>query len=221
MIEIATSVLNVKEEATKCFYDLEVAGTDYFHIDVMDGRFVNNNTEEIMLDYATTLSHITSIGLDVHLMCQDIEKYVDEYIMLEPDSITFHIEVIKNHAQAMEIINDIKSNNVKVGIALNPKTDIKDVLEYLPYIHKVLVMTVEPGLGGQKLIEDTIEKIKNLKKYIEERTLDTIIEADGGINNSNIEVLVKAGLDIAVSGAYIVNAENKKDAILKLKKLEQ
>ena len=97
MIEISASVLNVdKEKATRTFYDLETAKINYFHIDVMDGKFVENNTEEIMKDYALTISHISNLGLDVHLMVEDVEKFIDEYSMLEPEIITFHIEATQN-----------------------------------------------------------------------------------------------------------------------------
>lgn len=216
-MEISTSLLSIKEDAVRIFYDLEVAGTNYYHIDVMDGKFVENNTADRMLEYSITLSHITNIGLDVHLMCEEIEKYVDDYIMLEPDTIIFHVEALKNKEQAMEIINDIKSNGVKVGISLNPSTKIDTIYEYLPYIHKVLVMTVVPGKGGQNLIPETIDKIKELKKYIEENELETIIEADGGINKDNIELLKDAGVEIVVAGTYIIAAENMKDAIASLK----
>lgn len=217
MIEISTSVLSLKEDEVRKFYDLEVDGTDYFHIDVMDGKFVEADTKERMLEYATTLSHITNIGMDVHLMCEDIEQHVDDYIMLEPDSITFHIEAIKSKEQAMNIINDIKLNGVKVGIALKPDTKIETVYEYLPYIHKVLVMTVVPGKGGQTLITSTITKIEELKKYIQNNNLDTVIEADGGINNTNINSIADAGVEIAVAGTYIIEAENMKKAISSLK----
>ena len=217
MIEVSTSILSVKEDGVRIFYDLEVAGTNYFHIDVMDGKFVENNTENQMLEYATTLSHITNLGMDVHLMCENIEKYVDDYIMLEPDSITFHIEAIKNKEQALNIITDIKNNSVKVGIALNPDTEIEKILDYLPYIHKVLVMTVVPGKGGQKLIKQTIDKIKQLKKYICDNNLETVIEADGGINSDNISILSEAGCEIVVSGNYIISSKNMKEAIDSLK----
>ena len=219
-MEISTSLLSIppEENAIRTFYDLEVGGTDYFHIDVMDGHFVDANTEGRMLEYANALSHITQVGLDVHLMCYEVEKFIDDYIMLEPDSITFHIEAVKSYEQTMAIINDLKSNNVKVGIALNPSTSLKEIYDYLPFVHKVLVMTVVPGKGGQKLIESTIDKIKELKKYIDENGLETVIEADGGINNENIEKLKEAGVEIAVAGNYIISAENKKEAIDSLKK---
>ncbi|MBP3597708.1 MAG: ribulose-phosphate 3-epimerase [Clostridia bacterium] len=216
-MEVSTSLLSIKEDAVRIFYDLEVAGTNYYHIDVMDGKFVEANTTERMLEYATTLSHITNLGLDVHLMCEDIEKYVDDYIMLEPDTITFHVEVLKSKEQAMNIINDIKSNGVKVGISLNPNTKLDAIYEYLPYIHKVLVMTVVPGKGGQNLIPETIEKIKKLKNYIELNNLETIIEADGGINKENVEALKNAGVEIVVAGTYIISSDNMKEAILSLK----
>ena len=216
-MEVSTSLLSIKEDAVRIFYDLEVAGTNYYHIDVMDGKFVEANTADRMYEYATTLSHITNIGLDVHLMCEDIEKYVDDYIMLGPDTITFHVEVLKNKEQAMDIISDIKSNGVKVGISLNPDTKLDTIYEYLPYIHKVLIMTVVPGKGGQSLIPETLDKIKELKKYIEENELETIIEADGGINKDNIEVLKNAGTEIVVAGTYIISAENMKEAISNLK----
>lgn len=216
-MEVSTSLLSIKEDAVRIFYDLEVAGTNYYHIDVMDGKFVEANTTERMLEYATTLSHITNLGLDVHLMCEDIEKYVDDYIMLEPDTITFHVEVLKSKEQAMNIINDIKSNGVKVGISLNPNTKLDTIYEYLPYIHKVLVMTVVPGKGGQNLIPETIEKIKKLKNYIELNNLETIIEADGGINKENVEALKNAGVEIVVAGTYIISSDNMKEAILSLK----
>ena len=217
-MEISTSVLSIKkEDAVRKFYDLEVAKTDYFHIDVMDGNFVENNNQEIMIEYATTLKHITNIGIDVHLMCNNIEYYIDEYIDLEPDSITFHIEAINNKKQAIDIINDLKLNNIKVGIAINPDTELESIYEYLPFIHKILIMTVIPGKGGQKLIESTVDKIKKLKKYLYEKNLETIIEADGGINKDNINILKDAGVDIVVAGTYIINSSNYKEAILNLK----
>lgn len=217
MVEVSTSVLSVKDEATKEFYNIEVAGTNYFHIDVMDGKFVENDTTERMFEYATILKHISNIGIDVHLMCENIDDFTDSYLGLTPDSITFHVEAIKNKEQAMKIINNIKHENVKVGIAINPDTELEKIYEYLPYVHKVLVMTVVPGKGGQKLILSTIDKIKKLKEYLLENNLDTIIEADGGINDENINQLAEAGVDIVVAGMYIIGAENKREAILKLK----
>ena len=160
MVEISTSILSVeKEKAVSTFYNIEVAGTDYFHIDVMDGKFVECENQEFMLESATTLTHITTLGLDVHLMVENIEEVIDEYLIkTEPNIITFHIEASKEKERTMEIINLIKENGIKVGIAINPGTSINEIKEYLPYIHMVLIMTVEPGKGGQKLIPETIKK---------------------------------------------------------------
>lgn len=145
MIEVSGSVLSVeKENATSTFYDLETSKINYFHIDVMDGKFVENNNIELMKDYALTISHISNIGLDVHLMVEDVGKQMEEYLMLEPKIITFHIEAIKDKERIKEIIHDLKENNIKVGIAVSPETNIDQIKEFLPLIHMVLIMTVIP-----------------------------------------------------------------------------
>lgn len=218
MVEISASILSIKnEEAIKTLYNLETAGINYFHIDVMDGKFVKENTSDRMIEYCEYINSISNLPLDVHLMVDDVKSYINSFLAFEPNIITFHLEAGKTKEEIFEWINLIKENNVKVGISIKPNTNIKEIYDYLPFIHMVLVMTVEPGKGGQELIESTISKIKKLKEYIIEKNLDTIIEADGGINNNNISKLKDAGLDIAVAGSYIVNSENKKDAILNLK----
>ena len=217
-MQVSTSILSVEENATKVFYNLEVAKTDYFHIDVMDGIFVENNTHKKMKDYATTLKHITNIPLDVHLMVNDVKTYIDEYMYLEPHFITFHVESVKNKNEIMDIIKNLKENNIKVGIAIKPNTNLEEVYEYLPYIHLLLIMTVEPGKGGQELIKSTIKKISDAKKYIEKEELDVEIEVDGGINNNTCEEVKEAGANILVSGSYIINSENYSETIKELKK---
>ena len=218
MTEISVSILTVeKEDATKKFYNLETAKVDYFHIDVMDGKFVEKNTEELMKDYALTISHITNLGIDVHLMVNDVEKYIDEYSMLEPEIMTFHIEATKTEERTMNIIKQIKECGSKVGIAISPETSIEEIKKYLPYIHMVLVMTVVPGKGGQSLIPETLEKVKDLRKYMEENNIDLDIEVDGGINEETSSKAVEAGADILVVGTYLVNSENYNETVKKLK----
>ena len=218
MAEVATSILSVKkDEAIKTFYNLESAGTDYYHIDVMDGEFVKNNTIDLMLEYCEYLKSITNVPLDVHLMVQDVEEFIKGYAVFEPNNITFHYEACKNKEELLKFVNLIKENNCKVGVSIKPNTEVQKIYDILPYIHTVLVMTVEPGQGGQKLIKETIEKIRKLKEYIQENNLDTEIEADGGINLENVEELKEAGCDIIVAGTSVINSKDYKETIKKLK----
>lgn len=219
MVEISASVLNVEEEeSAKTFYNLEVAKIDYFHIDVMDGKFVENNTVDKMNKYSNILKHITLLPIDVHLMVEDVETYVKLYSTIEPSVITFHYEAVKDKEKIKNIINLIRENNCKVGMAIKPETDIKEIYEYLPYLNFILVMTVKPGKGGQELIPETLRKIKILKEYIREKDLDTYIVADGGINIETIEELKDAGIDIAVVGTGLLKTENYAETVKKLKK---
>jgi ribulose-phosphate 3-epimerase len=218
MVEVSTSILSVKKEnILGTIYNLEVAKTDYYHIDVMDGEFVKNNTNNLMQDYLNSIKEISNIPLDIHLMVNNIKTFVDAYLPFEPNIITFHIEACKNKEEVLETIKYIKNNNVKVGIAVKPETKIEEIYEYIPLIHEVLVMTVEPGKGGQKLIPETVEKVKQLKQYLEREKLDIDIEVDGGVTIENKEILKNAGANILVSGSCIVNSKDYKEAIQALK----
>lgn len=214
MSEVSVSILSIpKDNTVSMFYNLETAKVDYFHIDVMDGKFVEKNTLEFMKESALTLSHISNIGLDVHFMVEKVEEFIDEYLDLEPKIMTFHYEVIKEKNRMLEMINEIKRNDIQVGIAINPETEIDCIKEFLPYIHQVLVMTVVPGKGGQKLIPETLQKIKDLKQYIINNNLEIDLEADGGINNETAEAVRNAGCDRLVSGSYITGSENYAEAV--------
>ena len=214
MSEVSVSILSIpKDNTVSMFYNLETAKVDYFHIDVMDGKFVEKNTLEFMKESALTLSHISNIGLDVHFMVEKVEEFIDEYLDLEPKIMTFHYEAIKEKNRMLEMINEIKRNDIQVGIAINPETEIDCIKEFLPYIHQVLVMTVVPGKGGQKLIPDALQKIKDLKQYIINNNLEIDLEADGGINNETAEAVRNAGCDRLVSGSYITGSENYAEAV--------
>ena len=217
MVEISTSILSIEPQgAIGKFYNLEVAHTDYFHIDVMDGKFVQANTKERMLEFTTSIKHITNIPLDVHLMVEQVKEEIEEYLAFEPQCITFHYEATKNKQEMKEWIEKIKQQ-CQVGISIKPGTNVEEIYEFLPYIHRVLVMTVEPGKGGQKLIPETIEKIRTLKEKIKQENYDVQIEADGGIGLGNMKELVEAGLDIAVVGSSITNTEDYTKTIKELK----
>lgn len=218
MVEVSTSILSVKkQEESKTFFALEVAKTDYFHIDVMDGKFVEKDTYEKMLEYSSYIKRISNLPLDVHLMVKDIKPAIDDFLAVEPNIITFHLEACKSKEEVYEMINYIKQNNAKVGISIKPNTKIEEIYEFLPYIHMCLVMTVEPGKGGQTLLNDMVDKISNLKKYIEENNIDIDIEADGGINLKTADAVKNAGANILVSGTAILIAKDFKVIIDELK----
>lgn len=219
MVEISTSILSViKGEESKTFFGLEKAKTDYFHIDVMDGKFVEKNTYNKMLEYSAYIKRISNLPLDVHLMVEDINEAINDFIAVEPNIITFHYEACKNKEEVMEYINKIKENNCKVGLSIKPETNIEEIYEFLTYIHMCLVMTVEPGKGGQTLLTDMVDKISKLKKYIDENEIEIDIEADGGINLKTAEAVKKAGANILVSGTAILIAKDYKTIIDELRK---
>lgn len=218
-MEVSTSVLNIDEaNVLKTMYNLEVARTDYFHIDVMDGRFVENDTSEKMRIYCEYLNQITTVPIDVHLMVKNIKEYIDSYLVFNPNIITFHYEACKDIEEVEKYIKYIKENDCKVGLSIKPQTDIKDIEKLLPEINLLLIMSVEPGKGGQKFIEDTLNKIKEAERIIEELGISTQIEVDGGINLENIGKIKEAGATIAVVGTTIINSEDYKHTINELKK---
>ncbi len=219
MVEISTSILSVKKgEENKTIFALEVGKTDYFHIDVMDGKFVEKNTYDKMFEYSSYIRRISNLPLDVHLMVENVKQAVNDFLAVGPNIITFHLEACKDKQEVYDLIKYIKENNCKVGLAIKPDTRVEEVYEFLPYIHMCLVMTVEPGKGGQTLINGTLEKIKQLKNYIEENNIEIDIEADGGINLATVKSVKEAGANILVSGTAILMAKDYKVIIDELKK---
>ena len=218
MVEISTSILTMEQGLeAETILALEKAKTDYFHIDVMDGKFVEKDTYNKMREYAEYIKRISNLPLDVHLMVEDIEKGIQDFSAVEPNIITFHLEACKNEEEILKNIKLIKEANARVGISIKPNTEIEKIYPYLPYVHLVLVMTVEPGKGGQTLLTDMLEKIKTLKKYIDEQNLEIDIEADGGINLATYNKVKMAGANILVSGTAILKATDYKIIIDELK----
>ena len=219
MVEISTSILSMEQgNESETILSLEKAKTNYFHIDVMDGKFVEKDTYNKMREYAEYIKRISNLPLDVHLMIEDVEKGIEDFAAVEPNIITFHLEACKSKEEVYKNINLIKDVNAKVGISVKPNTSIQEIYEYLPYIHMVLVMTVEPGKGGQTLLTDMIEKIKTIKEYVDNQNLEIDIEADGGINLATHDKVKEAGANILVSGTAILKAADYKVIIDELKK---
>lgn len=217
-MEISTSLLSVKKEnIIQTIYNLEVAKTDYFHIDVMDGRFVENDTSETMRIYCEYLNQITNVPIDVHLMVTNLKEYIDSYSIFNPNIISFHYEACKDKEEVNKYINQIKERDCKVGLAIKPNTKVDDIIEFLPKINLLLIMSVEPGEGGQEFIKDALEKIRYAKVKIDELSLDTEIEVDGGINIDNSKNVKEAGATIAVSGTAIINSKDYSYTIGKMK----
>ena len=215
-IQISPSILSA--DFSKLGEDikrLEDSGADMIHVDVMDGHFVPNLT--IGPPVIKSLRKYTKLPFDVHLMIDPVHKYIKDYSDAGADIITFHPEATKN---IQETIDLIKSLNKKVGISLNPNTEIKAAEQYLDKIELILIMSVYPGFGGQKFINEVIKKIKDLDQIRKDRKLNFKIEIDGGINFETSKIAIDAGVDILVSGTTVFK-ENNGDLKKNIKTLKQ
>ena len=218
MVEISTSILSVESgNEAETFLLLEKSKTDYFHIDVMDGKFVKQDTYKKMIEYSNYIRRISNLPLDVHLMVEDVETGIEVFSANEPNIITFHLEACKNEEEVMKNINLIKEKGARVGIAIKPDTPIQGFYKYLSSIQMCLVTTVEPGKGGQTLITEMIAKIDELKSYIDKNNIEIDIEVDGGINLKTAQRVKDAGANILVAGTAILMASDYKVIIDELK----
>ena len=180
----------------------------WLHIDVMDGHFVPNIS--IGVPVVKSIRKITNLFLDTHLMIENPIKYVDAFCDSGSDLITFHYEATKD--KTIETIEKIKSRKIKAGLAIKPKTSVDEIKEYIDLVDVVLVMTVDPGFGGQKFIADCVNKIKDVRNL----NSNVIIQVDGGINDTTAKICTDLGANSLVSGNYIYSSQNIKEAIEKI-----
>lgn len=206
-MKVSVSVLSVYDRLINAVKKVNESSADFLHIDVMDGNFVPD--KKFPIEVLKDIKTINKKPLDVHLMVDDLEQ-VKKYALLKPEYLTFHVEILENY----EIIDYIKSLGVKVGLAINPDTNVELLTPYLDDIDMVLFMSVEPGKGGQTFKEEVIEKVKRLKKYAPS---EVIISIDGGVNDKTISLCKYAGCDMVVSGSFVTNSLKYDEKISELR----
>ena len=214
MIKLAPSILSADfarllEDVKK----VEKAGCEYLHIDVMDGHFVPNITLGPAI--VKSLRRDVNMVFDTHLMIGNPDDYIKDFVDAGSDLIVVHAEACRHLHRT---IQNIKSYNVKVGVALNPATSIESIKHIIEDVDMVLIMTVNPGFGGQSFIESMLEKIKELKQLIDDKNLNVDIQVDGGIKPDNIHKVVEAGANIIVAGSAIFNSENIEETVSLMRK---
>lgn len=213
MVKISPSVLSCDlSNLAGEVQDIERAGADMVHLDVMDGVFVTNIT--FGLPVIASLRKKSNMIFDVHLMIDKPERYASRFIDAGADILTFHLEACEKPG---ELLDEIRSMGVMAGISIKPGTPVEDVYPYLERCDMVLVMTVEPGYGGQSLIPETLEKVIKIKAECKNRGIGIEIQVDGGINSDTASDAINAGATILVAGSAVFGCDNRREAILALK----
>lgn len=209
VVKISTSILSNPNIET--VLKLNQTNTDYIHIDVMDGVFVSNKI--FTIDDIYKINNYSTKPLDIHLMVKDINSYVDNLLSLKPAFLTLHYEALIDDS----VLTKIRANGIKCGLSVKPNTDIKDIFNLLPKIDLVLIMSEEPGQGGQTFMVSSLDKIKLLKDEINKYNLNVLISVDGGIDNHTAPLCTKIGADMLVVGTFIIKEGAYQDNIDKLR----
>ena len=213
MVKISPSILSCDYgKMAEELKSMEECNVELMHIDVMDGHFVPNIT--LGAPVVKCIKKYTSVPFDVHLMISNPIDYIDDFCKAGADLISFHIE---SDSPVSETIDKIKKNDVKAAIALKPKTSAEEVFPYLDRLDMVLVMTVEPGFGGQSFMYDMMDKVSRIREEVIKRGLDVDIEVDGGINRETIATAAKAGANVFVSGSALFSSEDRKATVEEFK----
>ena len=209
-MEISVSILNSSDRVSDV-KKLNNTSCDYIHIDVMDGVFVP--PLEFSIPEVMDIINNSNKKIDIHLMCDNPISYVRELVGYDIHNITIHREISNDINEVIEVI---KKHNIKVGMSIKPDTDIKEIMDYLDYLDLILIMSVEPGYGGQSFIMSSLDKVRELRRIINDRNLDIKIEIDGGVKDTNIALIKDVGVDISVVGSYITKSDNFEECIEKL-----
>ena len=210
MTKVSISILDCDfENITSEIKKINDNKIDLIHIDIMDGKFVNNQTEKLF--NLNKISSLTNLKYDIHMMVEEPLDKIDEYIKYEPEIISIHIE---KNSNLIDCIRKIKSYNINAGVAINPDTNISELYDIIELIDLVLIMSVHPGKGGQKFIKETIDKVRGINNKKSKNNF--IISVDGGVNNTNSKDLINSGADLLVSGSYLVKSDNLNNSIKSL-----
>ena len=201
---LSSDFMNLQDDIKK----IEKSGAQMIHFDIMDGVFVNNISFGFPI--LEKVNKNTGMNLDVHLMITDPLKYIESCAKFGADIITFHIE---SKCDTLSTIKSIKNTGAKIGLSLKPNTPFESAQPFMDTIDMLLIMTVEPGFGGQSFMVNMLDKIRQAKKYITDNNLDVKIQVDGGINNETAKLAVKAGADILVAGSYLFKSDNMSEAV--------
>jgi|OM-RGC.v1.013483602 ribulose-phosphate 3-epimerase len=213
-IYLNPSVLNTNWDDLPNIISGIKADCDYIHLDVMDNKFVPNQT--FSFDRAKEIIANSVMPIDAHLMISDPDLMAPKYAAAGAASVTVHIEAVNNLSKT---INEIRINGAKVGVALKPKTQLADVLPYLPDLDLLLIMTVEPGFGGQKFMMDQVSKISQAKREIDQLNLKVLLQVDGGVSKETIQIARNAGANCFVAGNAVFKSENPNKMLQELRKL--